>query len=66
MFILYNNRKLIDRSLTLLQQMSKKDPENPMIYRALVRVYLAKGCPAHAQQALDRELQLNGVDPLGD
>ncbi len=66
MFILYNNRKLIDRSLGLLLQMSKKDPENPMIYRALARVYLAKGCPAHAQQALDRELQLNGVDPLGD
>lgn len=66
MFILYNNRKLIDRSLALLLQMSAKDPENPMIYRALVRVYLAKGCPAHAQQALDKELQLNGVDPLGD
>ncbi len=66
MFLLYNNRKLVDRSLALLLQMSKKDPENPMIYRALVRVYLAKGCPAHAQQALDRELQLNGVDPLGD
>jgi hypothetical protein len=66
MFILYNNRKLIDRNLALLLQMSKKDPENPMIYRALARVYLAKGCPAHAQQALDKELQLNGVDPLGD
>lgn len=66
MFILYNNRKLIDRTLALLLQMSKKDPENPMIYRALARVYLAKGCPAHAQQALDKELQLNGVDPLGD
>lgn len=64
MFVLYNNRKLIDRLLALLLQMSKKDPENPMIYRALVRVYLAKGCPAHAQQALDKELQLNGVDPL--
>lgn len=66
MFILYNNRKLVDRTLGLLLQMSRKDPENPMIYRALVRVYLAKGCPAHAQQALDRELQLNGVDPLAD
>jgi len=64
MFILYNNRKLVDRLLGLLLQMSKKDPENPMIYRALVRVYLAKGCPAHAQQALEKELQLNGVDPL--
>jgi len=66
MFLLYNNRKLIDRTLALLLQMSAKDPENPMIYRALVRVYLAKGCPAHAQQALDKELQLSGVDPLAD
>ena len=66
MFLLYNNRKLIDRLLALLLQMSNQDPENPMIYRALVRAYLAKGCPAHAQQALDKELQLNGVDPLAD
>lgn len=66
MFLLYNNRKLIDRLLGLLQQMSNLDPENPMIYRALVRVYLAKGCPAHAQEALNREIQLNGNDPFFD
>lgn len=66
MFLLYNNRKMIDRLLGLLQQMTNLDPENPMIYRALVRVYLAKGCPAHAQEALNRELQLNGNDPFFD
>lgn len=66
MFILYNNRKMIDRTLSLLRQMSNMDPENPMIYRALVRAYLAKGCPAHAQEALNRETQLNGTDPLFD
>jgi hypothetical protein len=37
-----------------------------MIHRALVRAYLAKGCPAHAQEALDKELQLNGADPMFD
>lgn len=66
LFILYNNRKMIDRTLALLRQMANLDPENPMIYRALVRAYLAKGCPAHAQEALTRENQLNGVDPLFD
>lgn len=66
LFLLYNNRKLVDRTLGLLRQMANMDPENPMIYRALVRAYLAKGCPAHAQEALTRELQLNGVDPLHD
>lgn len=64
MFLLYNNRKMVDRLLHLLKEMANKDPENPMIYRALVRAYLAKGCPAHAQEALNKELQLNGVDPL--
>ena len=66
LFLLYNKRKMIDRTLSLLRQMSNMDPENPMIYRALVRAYLAKGCPAHAQEALTRELRLNGVDPLHD
>ncbi len=66
MFLLYNNRKLIDRLIGLLRTMAKMDPENPMIYRALVRAYLAKGCPAHAQEALDKELQLNGADPMFD
>lgn len=64
LFLLYNQRKMIDKSLHLLQQMSEMDPENPVIYRALVRAYLAKGCPAHALQAHERELQLGGTDPI--
>ena len=64
MFLLYNNRKLTDRSIKLLKKMANLDPENPVIYRALVRAYLDKGCPAHAQEALDKENKLNGTDPV--
>lgn len=66
LFLLYNQRKMIDKSLHLLQQMSEIDPENPVIYRALVRAYLSKGCPAHALEARESELQLGGVDPIKD
>ena len=66
LFLLYNQRKLVDKSLRLLQKMSDMDPENPVLYRALVRAYLAKGCPAHALEAHGRELQLGGVDPIKD
>ena len=66
MFLLYNNRRLIDRSLKILREMSAMDPENPVIYRALVRAYLDKGCPAHAQAALDKETRFNGTDPVRD
>lgn len=66
LFLLYTQRKMIDKYLHLLQQMSEKDPENPIIYRGLVRAYLAKGCPAHAEEARQREIQLGGVDPIKD
>ena len=66
LFLLYNNRKLVDRTVSILHKMVAMDPENPMIYRALVRAYLAKGCPAHAMEAHNRQLQLNGVDPITD
>ena len=54
----------VDEALDLLTKMAAMDPQNPNIYRALTRVYLAKNCPAHAKQAHDRELQLGGLDPV--
>jgi DNA-binding transcriptional activator of the SARP family len=66
LFLLYTQRKMIDKYLHLLQQMVDLDPENPILYRALVRAYLSKGCPAHALQARERELQLGGSDPIRD
>lgn len=64
MFLLYNHRRLIDRSLNLLRQMAKMEPDNPSIQRALVRGYLDKGCPAHARECLEKEIRLNGEDPV--
>ena len=66
MFLLYNNRRLTDRSIKILKKMANLDPENPVIYRALVRAYLDKGCPAHAREALEKELKLNGTDEVKD
>jgi hypothetical protein len=54
----------IDEALDLLYKMAEMDPNNPAIYRAMTRVYLAKKCPVHAQKAHDKELQLGGLDPV--
>lgn len=54
----------IDESLDLLYKMAEMDPQNPAIYRAMTRVYLAKSCPVHAQKAHDKELELGGLDPV--
>ncbi len=64
LFLLYNRLSMVDDRLRLLQEMSSIDPENPRIYRGLVRAYLDKGCPAHANEALQREIQLGGVDEI--
>lgn len=66
LFLLYVQRKMIDKYLHQLQKMSKKDPQNPVLYRGLVRAYLSKGCPAHAWQALEQERDYGGVDTLRD
>lgn len=54
----------VDDVLSLCQQMARMNPTNPRVFRALTRAYLAKGCPAHAKQAHDTEIQLGGVDPI--
>lgn len=64
MFLLVNRLNMVDERLRLLREMSNIDPENPRIYRGLVRAYLDKGCPAHANEALQRELQLGGSDDI--
>ncbi len=64
MFLLYNTQNLLDKNIHLLQDMVRQDPENPILYRALVRAYLTRGCPAHAREALDKESALGSVDPI--
>jgi hypothetical protein len=51
--------------LSQAKEMAKEDPNNPQVYRVLTRAYLLKGCPAHAKQAHDREIELGGIDPVG-
>lgn len=54
----------VDDVVALCQQMAAMDGKNPNVFRALTRAYLAKGCPAHAKQAHDTEMQLGGADPI--
>lgn len=66
LFLLYVQRRMIDKYLHTLERMAKQDYENPVIHRGLVRAYLAKGCPAHAWQSLETERSYGGVDVVRD
>ena len=66
LFLLYVQRRMIDKYLHTLEKMAKQDYENPVIHRGLVRAYLAKGAPAHAWQALETERSYGGVDEVRD
>lgn len=55
----------MDDAARLCQEMATMDPKNPRVFRALTRVFLAKGCPAHAKKAYDTQIQLGGYDPIG-
>lgn len=54
----------VDDVVSLCREMAKMNPNNPDVFRALTRAYLAKGCPAHAREAHAMEIQLGGVDPV--
>jgi hypothetical protein len=54
----------IDRAFELAEKMKEMDPQNPRIYRVLTRIYLRKGCPAHAKAAYDKEIALGALDPI--
>lgn len=64
LFLLYVQRKMIDKYLHSLEKMAKQDHQNPVIHRGLVRAYLAKGAPAHAWQSLQTELSYGMEDPV--
>ena len=64
LFLLYVQRKMIDKYLHSLEKMAQQDQQNPMIHRGLVRAYLAKGAPAHAWQSLQTELSYGGEDEV--
>jgi hypothetical protein len=54
----------IDRVFELMEKMKEMDSKNPRLYRALTRVYIYKKCPAHAQAAHDKLVELGGRDPI--
>ena len=54
----------VDRSMEIIEKMRQLDPKNPRIYRALTRIYILKGCPAHAKSAHDQLVALGGRDPI--
>jgi len=66
LFLLYVQRKMIDKYLHALEKMAKDDYQNPVIHRGLVRAYLAKGAPAHALESLKTERSFGGVDEVRD
>jgi hypothetical protein len=66
LFLLYVQRRMIDKYLHALERMAKEDHQNPVIHRGLVRAYLAKGAPAHAWQSLETERSYGGVDEVRD
>lgn len=64
LFLLYVQRKMVDKYLHSLERMAREDHQNPVIHRGLVRAYLAKGAPAHAWQSLETERSYGGVDEV--
>ena len=54
----------IDRAFELTDKMKEMDPNNPRIYSILTRIYIRRGCPAHAKAAHDKLVQLGGRDPV--
>lgn len=66
LFLLYVQRKMIDKYLHALEDMARQDYQNPVIHRGLVRAYLAKGAPAHALKSLETERSYGGRDELRD
>lgn len=53
-----------DRLFELAEKLKAMDPQNPGIYGILTRIYLARGCPAHAQAAHNKLVELGGRDPI--
>lgn len=54
----------IDRIFEITEKLKTMDPQNPGIYGVLTRIYLSRGCPAHAQAAHNKLVQLGGRDPI--
>ena len=54
----------IDRAMEVLEKMRAMDPNNPLVFRALTRIYLLKNSPGHALAAHKKLEELGGRDPI--
>lgn len=54
----------IDRAMEVLEKMRAMDSKNPLVFRALTRIYLLKNSPGHALAAHKKLEELGGRDPI--
>lgn len=66
MFLLYTRYTCWDKLLHLCDEMKDRDPQNPIIYNLLARLYLIKGCPLYSFRAHEKSKQLGSTDEILD
>jgi len=68
MFLIYVRYTCWDKMLHLCQELVKpeRDPENPILYNLLARLYLIKGCPLYSLRAHEKAKQLGSTDEILD
>jgi hypothetical protein len=66
MFNLYTKYTCWDKLLHLCDEMKDRDPQNPIIYNLLTRLYLIKGCPVYALRAHEKAKSLGSTDVILD
>lgn len=66
LFLMYSQYHTLDKLVHHLQAWRETEPDNPNVYRVLARLYLMKGCPLKAREALEQEVRLGQPDPVED
>lgn|GEM_PF-1116546 len=66
MFNLYVQYTCWDKLLHLCDEIKDRDPQNPIVYNLLARLYLIKGCPFYALKAHEKSKQLGSTDEILD
>ena len=66
MFLLYTRYTCWDKLLHLCDEISARDPQNPIVYNLLARLYLIKGCPIYSLRAHEKSKTLGSTDEILD
>ncbi|MCL5773680.1 MAG: hypothetical protein M1536_04800 [Firmicutes bacterium] len=64
LFLLYNQFRSWDKLLHLCEDLRDIDPQNPIVYRMLARLYMLKDCPYYAKDALNKAVSLGAVEEV--